>query len=142
MLKQIKFPPALTIATGVYLLCSLFALVLYPILPPVLSSVGSRIHFYLLVIAAFEGTTPFLTGLILAAHAGLIAMLWFGIRAIRTGRCKIYCALVGLDILLTFSLHFIQDIAVADYTAGVWVNLAYLIWLVMTVRQKSNEPRA
>ena len=131
--------PPLKVATGFYLFFSLLGVPLYMILPPVLTSVGARLHAYLLLTAAFNEAPPSVLLLLLIAvsHVLLLLIMITGIMAIVKGRFRLYSILVLLETVFTFAFLFCQGEGVYDFTAGIWVNLIYCIWLFSAVYVKS-----
>ena len=130
----------LKIATGIYLLCSIFGFPFYISLPPVLASVGVKLPTYLLIIAAFGDNDPstILLTQIAIACVLLLAIVVTGIIAIWKERSRLYTILVALEIVLTFILLFAQEAGVYDFTAGILVNVAYCIWIFWTVFLKNS----
>ena len=128
-----KLGKALNIVTAVYLVCSVFGCALYMVLPPVLSSVGARIHAYLLFTAAMnEGTSIWPVVLAVIGHVFVLAQVIFGVIALKTGRLRLFTLLTVLELLLTTGFLAYQNNLGNEFTAGILLNIAYCLWLFRT----------
>ena len=130
-LPKIKMSLPLTLATGIYLLFSLLGCLLYLTLPPVLCSVGARIHAYLLIEEAVRDQhTVMQIALVVFAQLGVLFMAVMGILAIVKGPSKLYVLMVALDIGLTFLFLLFQRAYKFNDTLGIVFNIAYFVWLL------------
>ncbi|MBQ4549798.1 MAG: hypothetical protein IJA49_01705 [Oscillospiraceae bacterium] len=125
-----KLGAPLTIATVLYILCSLFGSLFYLVFPPFLCSIGARIHTYTLILYAMEETTTLgaVVWMILS-HLFVFITLVFGVLAIARGKLKIYSLLTGLEILMTFVFLLFQETGNFSSTHGILVNVVYCLWL-------------
>ena len=133
-----KLGKAFTVLTAAYLVCSVFGCVLYLVLPPVLCSVGARVHAYLLFRAFRDSAEPVWPVFwMIAGHLYVLAMVAFGIRGLKTGKLKIFTLMTALDILLCMVILAVEGSVSYEYTSGILVNLAYCFWLF----RKSLPPK-
>ena len=125
-----KLGKALTVVTVVYLICSIFGCALYMVLPPVLSSIGARIHAYLLYIAAMDDSRSILPVVFaIAGHLLVLLQVVFGFIGLKTGHVKPFAVLTLGDILLTLVFLLGHPNFEWPYTCGILVNLGYCLWL-------------
>ena len=140
-LPKLKMGLPLTIATGIYLLFSLLGCLFYFVLPPVLCSLGARIHAYILIEEAMRDQhTVMQIVLVVVAQLAVLLMAVMGIAAIVKGPSRAYLLLVGLDIVLT--VLFLLTVKNSQYhdTQGIVFNAAYFIWLMRTFLPKTAAP--
>ena len=133
-----KLGKALSVVTLVYLLCSIFGCVLYMILPPVLASLGARIHAYLLIGAALDtGDNIWPIIWTVAAHLFVLVHMVLGFYALKTGKLKGFTLMTIAEVLITFIFLIFQDYIGDGYSAGILVNLAYCAWLLKKLASRS-----
>ncbi len=128
--QKLKLGFPLTVATVVYILCSLFGSLFYLVLPPFLCSIGARIHAYTLILYAIggEATVPAVIWMIIS-HIFVLGILILGVIAIIKGNVRIYSLLVALEIIITFIFLTLQESGDFASTHGIVVNIGYCIWL-------------
>ena len=141
-----KLGKALSAATIVYLIFSTFGCALYMVLPPFFSSVGARLHAYVLIYAALDETGsvwPMVWTIVV--HLYMLCMISFGIIALKNGRCRIYALLTAAEILMTAVFLLATDCVDNEFTMGILLNAAYCGWLIrkslsqMTVTKTQTE---
>ena len=134
-----KLGKALNIVTAVYLVCSVFGCALYMVLPPVLSSVGARIHAYLLISAAInEGKNLLMVILAALSHVFVLIQIVFGAMALKTGKLRGYTLLTAAEILLTLAFLAYQGTLDNEFTAGILLNAGYCLWLLKAALPKKS----
>ena len=140
MKLTIKLGLPMKIATGIYLICSFFGFPLYMVAPPVLTSVGAKLHAYLFLTAAFGENDPSSLVLvpIVLSMILMLAIVITGIVAILKNRCRLYAILVAFETALTFAFLLVQKVGAYEFHAGIWVNLTYCIWLFYAVFVKRH----
>ena len=138
-----KLGKALSAATIVYLLLSTFGCALYMVLPPFFSSVGARLHAYVLIYAALDDTGsvwPMVWTVVV--HLYMIAMVSFGIIALKTGKARVYTLLTAAEILMTAVFLIATDCVDTEFATGILLNAAYCGWLFRKVLPKKTPVKS
>ena len=138
MKKKIHSATVLKAITIVYLVLSALGLPLYQHLPPIVNSIGARIHTYMAMYIAMGQTDPsaMTAFLFLCAMIYVLALIIFGVKAVMKERYLLYTILVALEIISTVVFFFILNRAIYEITTGMLINTIYCIWLLARVIRK------
>ena len=138
---KLKLGLPLTAATAVYIVLSLLGSFLYLALPPLLCSIGARIHAYTLIRFALEEQLT-LAAILWStlSHLFVLVVLISGVVAIVTGKVRTYALLVAFEILATALFLIFQRTGEFSSTYGMAVNMAYCVWLLRHAAHRAPAP--